>query len=267
MNKPIIRSDGKKFKSIGEAAKYHRGEQTRSNIRRAIKNNVKYDGYDWKWETDYPENTLVIGDLHEPFTLDGYLEFCYKTSRTYSCTRIVFAGDVVDNHYTSYHEADPDGHSAGEELDKAVNRIQAWYQAFPDATVILGNHDLLPNRKAFSGGISSRWVKSVGEVLKTPNWRYKEELEADGILYVHGTGQKARNRMKVNMMSVVQGHYHSESYIDNSVGINHQIFCMQVGCGIDRKKYAFAYGKNFAKPHINCGVIVEGTPILKYMPL
>ena len=31
------------------------------------------------------ENVLVIGDLHEPFCLDGYLEFCintYKNNRS-----------------------------------------------------------------------------------------------------------------------------------------------------------------------------------------
>ena len=212
-------------------------------------------------------NVLVVGDLHAPFIKDGYLDFCYNMKREYSCTRVVFIGDLIDNHYSSYHEADPDGHSAGEELERAIAQISEWHRAFPYADVILGNHDNIPNRKAFSSGVSSRWIKSVGEVLETPGWSYSEELEIDGVLYVHGTGQKAKNRMKTNMMSVVQGHYHSESYIDNSVGVNHRIFCMQVGCGIDRKKYAFAYGRNFPKPHINCGVIVDGTPILKYMPL
>ena len=36
------------------------------------------------------------------------------------------------------------------------------------------------------------------------------------------------------------------------------MFAMQVGCGVDRKAYAMAYGKNFKKPQLNCGVVLEG---------
>ena len=50
-------------------------------------------------------NVLVIGDLHEPFCLDGYLDFCIDQYYTYNCTEVVFIGDVIDNHYSSYHEA------------------------------------------------------------------------------------------------------------------------------------------------------------------
>ena len=41
---------------------------------------------------------LVIGDLHEPFCLDGYLEHCQETYAKYNCNRVVFIGDVIDNH-------------------------------------------------------------------------------------------------------------------------------------------------------------------------
>jgi hypothetical protein len=27
---------------------------------------------------------------------------------------VIFLGDIIDNHYSSYHESDPDGYSAGE---------------------------------------------------------------------------------------------------------------------------------------------------------
>ena len=42
---------------------------------------------------------------------------------------------------------------------------------------------------------------------------------------------------------------------------------MQLGCGVDDKAYAMAYGKNFSKNHINCGVIIGDTPIIEYMEL
>jgi len=51
---------------------------------------------------------LAIGDLHEPFCLDKYLRFCKNVDRKYRCNKVVFIGDVIDNHYSSYHETDPD---------------------------------------------------------------------------------------------------------------------------------------------------------------
>ena len=46
-------------------------------------------------------NVLVIGDLHEPFCLDGYLDWCIDQYYTYKCTEVVFIGDVIDNHFSS----------------------------------------------------------------------------------------------------------------------------------------------------------------------
>lgn len=42
---------------------------------------------------------------------------------------------------------------------------------------------------------------------------------------------------------------------------------MQVGCGIDKTSYAMAYGKNFRKPIISCGVVIEGNPYIEMMNL
>ena len=55
------------------------------------------------------ENILIIGDLHEPFCLDGYLQFCINTYHHYKCTDVIFIGDIIDNHFSSYHETSPDG--------------------------------------------------------------------------------------------------------------------------------------------------------------
>ena len=70
-------------------------------------------------------------------------------------------------------------------------------------------------------------------------------------------------------MSTVQGHLHTQGYIDFQVGRNYKIFGMQVGCGIDHKSYAMSYAKNFGKPFIACAVVLNnGTlPILEPMEL
>jgi hypothetical protein len=212
---------------------------------------------------------LTIGDLHEPFTLDRYLDFCLKTYYKYNCNKVVFIGDILDNHFSSYHETDPDGFGAGEELDMAKSKIRVWHDTFPNAKVCLGNHDLLFVRKAMTAGLSKQWIKDIKEVLDTPTWEFAEEFEIDDVMYCHGTARKARNRAKSELTSVVQGHYHSESYVEHFVGKNYSIFAMQVGCGVDKKTYAMAYGRNFPKQHINVGVVLEdGTlPILEYMDL
>ena len=204
------------------------------------------------------KRVLVIGDLHEPFCLDNYLPHCIETYNKYKCNEVVFIGDIIDNHASSYHETDPDGHSAGQELKMAIQRIKQWYQAFPKATVIIGNHDRLIMRKAYSSGLSKMWIKDYAEVLGTPGWNFTESIEIDDVLYIHGEGGTARARVRRDLQSIVQGHLHSQAYIDWCVGAKFKLFGMQIGCGIDHKSYAMAYGKEGPKPAIACGVVLQG---------
>ena len=84
-------------------------------------------------------NVLVIGDLHEPFCLDGYLDFCLEQYHAYNCNQVIFIGDILDNHYTSFHEIDIEAEYTGkQELEVAINRIARWYKVFPDAECYFG---------------------------------------------------------------------------------------------------------------------------------
>ena len=214
-------------------------------------------------------NILVIGDLHEPFCLDGYLEFCIEQYKTYNCNQVIFIGDILDNHAFSYHEPDPDGMSAGTELQESIKKISKWYEAFPYADVCIGNHDRLAARKSFTGGIPKAWLKTYNEVLGTPNWNWVESIVYDNVLYEHGEGGQAKTKAKNNLMSSVCGHTHTEAYSIWYVGKRYRIFATQVGCGVDSKTYAAAYAKNFKKQAIGCAVILNnGTlPINLLMPL
>lgn len=211
---------------------------------------------------------LVIGDLHEPFCIDDYLKFCKETYAKYNCNKVIFIGDIIDNHYSSYHESSADGMGGGDELDLAIERIAKWYKAFPVADVMLGNHDIIISRKAQSGAIPSKWIKEYKEVLEVSNWNFTHRLEVDGVSYIHGIGSKAHIRSVKDMQSTVQGHHHTEAYTMWKVGSNAKVFGMQVGCGIDKDSYAMAYGKWFPKPAIGCGVVIGGhTPINVLMDL
>lgn len=200
---------------------------------------------------------LVIGDIHEPFVRTGYLEYCLKIQAAYNCNRTVFIGDVIDNHYSSYHETDPDGMGGGQELERAIEGVRKWRDAFPVADVIIGNHDRLVMRKAFSSSVPRAWIKSYNEVLGT-NWNWTERIVIDGVQYVHGEGGTARNKAKSDMMSTVQGHIHTQAYTEWLVGRNFKVFGMQVGCGVDAESYAAAYARAFKRQAIGCGVVIGG---------
>lgn len=208
--------------------------------------------------TSKEERILVIGDLHEPFCLDGYLEHCKKMYAQFNCNKVIFIGDVIDNHYSSFHEQDPDGKSAGDELDLAIKKLSKWFKAFPVADVCIGNHDRIITRKAFAGGVSVRWIKTLAEVLETPTWNFDTRFVYDNVQYIHGESGRATKKAKDDMMSTVQGHRHTEMFTEYSVGAKYKVFGCAVGCGIDATSYAMAYGKNFKKPAIGCAVVFGG---------
>jgi len=223
---------------------------------------------------DVEKRILVIGDLHAPFIKDGYLEHCVEMREKYNTNHTIFIGDIIDNHYSSFHATDPDGYGAGEELDRAVDQIAEWYSEFPEADVVLGNHDRIIMRKAFASGISARWIKDFGEVLETPGWTFDLQFEYNRVLYIHGEGgggekgalMKALNKRR----SVVQGHWHTQNHINWNVSDDDRIFGMQIGCGIDDKAYALAYAKhNIKKSIISCGVVLDSgqLPIIEPMRL
>lgn len=218
------------------------------------------------------ENILVIGDTHIPFERKGYLEFCRYVQEKYNCGKVIHIGDIIDNHYSSYHESDPDGQSAGDELKYAIERLKDWYQVFPEVQVCLGNHDELIHRKAYSSGLSRRWIKGYNEVLEIPNWEFDIEYTINNVIYTHGTGTTGENAayMKAlnRRMSVVQGHIHTIANIKWNVSEQDKIFSMQVGCGINDKEYAFNYAKAFSKKSIiSCGVVLESGRIPIILPM
>ena len=214
-------------------------------------------------------NVLVIGDLHEPFCLDSYLDWCIEQYDTFNCTEVVFIGDVIDNHYSSYHETSADGMGGLEELELAIKRIARWRDAFPVATVLIGNHDRLIMRKAQTSAIPSKWIKSYKEVLETPDWNFVERYVLDNVQYLHGEGGTASTKCRADMMNTVQGHLHTQCYVQNFVGQKFRIFGVQVGCGIDHESYAMAYAKYGKKPAVGCVVVLNNgkTPINLLMPL
>ena len=202
---------------------------------------------------------LVIGDLHEPFCLDGYLHFCKKVYRDHNLNKVVFIGDIIDSHYSSYHESSADGLGGADELEYAIKKLKKWYKAFPKADVTLGNHDRIIIRKAQTSNIPSKWIKEFGEVLETPKWNFVTDVWHDNVRYVHGDKSgKPRMAAKRDMVSTVSGHYHTDMYCEWYFGKTRAIFSLAVGCGIDSKSYAMGYMQGGKKEAIGVGVVLGG---------
>ena len=221
-----------------------------------------------KHRANNTQNVLVIGDLHEPFCLDGYLQFCKDTYKKHNCNKVVFIGDIIDSHYSSYHETDADGLGGADELELAINKIAKWYEAFPVADVTLGNHDRIIIRKAQTSNIPNKWIKEFTEVLNTPNWNYCTDVIYNGVRYVHGDKSgKPRMAAKRDMISTVSGHYHTDFYTEWMFGKNAAIFGMAAGCGIDSKSYAMGYMQGGKKEAIGVGVVLENGKIPFNVPM
>lgn len=213
-------------------------------------------------------NVLIIGDLHLPWALCGYREFCFNTYKKYDCNKIIFIGDLIDNHFSSYHETNPDGYGAGDELSYAKKELGEWYKIFPMADVVLGNHDKLVIRKAKTSGISKHWIKSFSDVLGVPNWNFKEEFYYDNVLYRHGVNAIGATNVLSDGCSIVQGHAHSECRLRWKCGKGDKVFGLQCPCGVDDSAYAFEYNDS-RKSIIGCAVVLDNgkLPIIELMEL
>jgi predicted phosphodiesterase len=207
-----------------------------------------------------PKSVLVIGDTHEPFTHPSYLDFCKRIYRELKCTEVVHIGDIVDNHAISYHEHDPDGWSPEHEMKEADKKLQRWFKAFPKVMLCTGNHNLV-DRKGKTVGLPKRCFRPFRDMWNLPDgWKDDFSFIIDGVKYTHGTGYAGRLAHLQcaidNRMSAVIGHLHSTAGIEYSANERDCIFGMNVGCGIDKKAYAFDYGRDFKlKPIISCGVV------------
>ena len=219
------------------------------------------------------ENRLVIPDIHAPFTKKGFLEHCVKAYHDYHCTKVTYIGDVIDNHYSSAYTADPDGLSAKDETDLAIEVVQPWFNAFPEAEICIGNHDLRIRRQAFEAGISEKWIKDYSDVMQTPGWVWADDWDHFDVRYTHGDGpggalNGAFQRMLYWDMSVVQGHWHTSAYTRWKVSEKNRFFAHQMGCGIDRDAYAMAYGaKSQKKLVISCSVILDNGRVPVHLPM
>lgn len=208
------------------------------------------------WNKD---NILVIGDLHMPATVDWYLEFCREQQERFNCGTVIYIWDIVDFNSISYHEKIPEILNPKWEIDSARTMLKDWYYTFPDATVLLGNHCLIPYRQARTAWLLREFIKSPHSIFEAPeSYKFENEITINNILYTHWTNWNAFKKCVNEWMSLVQGHLHSCAWVQYHRSRNWQIFWMQVWTWIDFEQVNFDYAKTSAKKAIlSCWVVLK----------
>lgn len=209
---------------------------------------------------------LAISDTQEPFAHRDAVAFLTWVKKKYSPDLVVHVGDEVDFHALGDWDHDPDGYSAGHELQVALEHMQEYYDLFPKVMACTSNHTARPLRKAFKAGIPAAFLRDYKEFLDAPKgWEWKDRHVIDGVVYEHGEGfsgyNGALNCALKNGAPTVIGHIHSHAGILYSANEKEILYGFNVGCLIDRHKYAFQYGKNLRhKPLLGVGIIDKSVP-------
>ncbi len=218
------------------------------------------------------ELVLVVPDLHVPFHHADALPFLKALKRHVGPTKIINLGDEVDMHaFSTTFAPDPDGLSPGMELDAAVKELKPFYKEFPKTLVCHSNHTSRPFRKAFHFGLPAKLFRTYREFLEAPaGWEWADSHTIDGIHYEHGEGASGQNgaiRIALqSMRSTVIGHIHAFAGVNWAANTRHLVYGFNVGCLIDKDKYAFAYAKHIRhKPILGAGVVERGIP--RYYPM
>lgn len=211
---------------------------------------------------------MILPDMHCPAMKKGAIDFLNRVADEYQPDRIVHIGDLVDSCAYSYHEKAPKLKDPIRERALAQRQVEKVTDAFPDVDLLLGNHDVLAWRKAVTAGIDPADLVDFHTMYDLPSgWnvhpRYTK-LRIDGVQYKHGDSgpggiNAALKQCKAEFANVVMGHLHSQFCINWHANESSRVFGMSVGCLVDDKHLAMAYGKTYAsKGLLGCGIVIDG---------
>ncbi|MEK9747759.1 MAG: metallophosphoesterase [Pseudomonadales bacterium] len=210
---------------------------------------------------------LAIGDTHMPVMHRDYVPFLLSVAEQWDVDTVIHMGDLVDWSSISYHPKAPSMKDSEREYAKATKQVQELYAAFPTLTWLIGNHDALTERQVFDVGLPLDVLKDYKQLWNVPTWeivpRYGTKT-VDGVMYFHGDRGKggrfpALANAEAEFQSCVNGHAHSAAGVQYGANKNMRYFGMQVGCGVDYRKAAMAYGVKYSrKPILGCGVVIDG---------
>lgn len=219
------------------------------------------------------KSVLVISDMHLPYGHSCLIPFITALKKKYKPDKILCSGDEIDGQSFSMHNHSPDLMSPSNEFEAAIKQLKRIYKIFPKVDIMQSNHGDLIYRRGEAFGIPRSVFKSYRNMLEAPSgWRWHFELVIDtpgGKVYFHHARSASALKSSQQLgMNCVFGHHHSKFEIQHWTNGQDRKWGMIVGCLIDYKSLAFAYGKNNLKqPIIGCGIILNGEPKLLPMEL
>ena len=210
---------------------------------------------------------LVFGDLHAPYHHERAIEFLQHVHARYKCReRVYCVGDLFDFHSMSRHTTELDSSSPDVEYHKALAFAEELSTVFPDGTLVLGNHDRIPQRQMKEASLSHGLLKGLNELYGLPDtWKIEHLYSVidDGdldVLLEHGvnsTGQLgAINTAMSKQSNYCQGHMHSFAGVNYRASHFSLRWGMNTGCLVDNTSLAMRYGK-YAKNKgvLGCGLV------------
>jgi hypothetical protein len=254
------------------------GQFNRAKANREIKKEVKVrkpEQSDWQAEGAVDVDKVhsyivVIPDLHIPYHHPDAFNFIEDViSKAAVGYTVVNLGDEVDNHAISFHDADPNLDSAGQELARSREALLLLHGIVPEMLLCHSNHGSLHYRRAKAHGIPVEYLRTYREILfpdkggEQWEWAYSHTLYTPlgQVMFKHQCSGDPRNAAAHEGANLIVGHNHGR--FDLSYGASKQrlYWGATAGCLLDRESLAFAYGRETAnKPILGCMVIVNGVP-------
>lgn len=220
------------------------------------------------------KNTIFISDMHMPYHHKDSFRFLEAIKDAYDIEDAKCVGDLVDNHFSSFHSIEYGTLSARDEHIQAKRGIQKLHSIFPVMKIALGNHCIMTERKAKQANIPLDHIKSYNDMYEIDGWDwvYKDYFKVDkynNCLMVHSMSINTLGNAKTHSHHSVQGHHHGTFAIEYFADTEVLRWSMTVGCLIDTASTAFNYSKGFTnkKPIVGCGAVIEDRPILIPMQL
>lgn len=214
---------------------------------------------------------LTISDLQMPFEHRDALDFILHIKKTLikpsDSLTVVNMGDEFDEHALARYAPNPDGFSAGEEIQKTIEHAGPWYQAFPKMKLCISNHTIRGTKKAREIGIPSKYLRTLAEVYECPKrWEWDQRWVIGNVCYEHGENvsgvDAALKAATHNRMNTVIGHQHSHGGVIHSGSFHNTLWGMNTGCLIDTEAYAFKYAVAYRKkPTLGTGLLINEVPL------
>ena len=213
---------------------------------------------------------LIIGDTHEPFTQEGYWEWCWDIGERHGCDVHIQIGDLTDQYVFSRFSKHPNAMSLEGEIGGLRERLAKVYRLFPNMMITKGNHDERLWDRALDVGIPAELLVTFQEFIGV-EWDVVDELVIDDVLYKHKPSRGGKTpsilTAKEEFMSCVTGHLHTVGALNFHSTRKGSVFGMSVGCGIDISTYAVEYAKAQVQHYFHgCGVVEDGVPYLYEWP-